>query len=165
MTADEKDLVNQIHHAFAGVRLEDGTSLNMTEYIDSAGCVPEFMEKAKTDERDDWTAIPDKTLEEFTGTFSFTDLKGFRFYIPAYMSWTLKNHHKCDSIIGDWTIYAIDPNHYLFESTPFWQWFTTEQIDTMIKFLEFAIRNPDSLDDTVAKANLRRIKRAQKGGA
>jgi hypothetical protein len=83
VTFEEQKLVDQIHRAFAGVKLEDGTSLNMAEDKDG-GCMPEFGEEAKTDEREDWTAIPGGTLEQFTVTFSFTDLKGFRFYIPAY---------------------------------------------------------------------------------
>jgi hypothetical protein len=161
MTAEEQQLITLIHHAFAGVMLDDGESLNMTEYNDSGGCMPEFRDKAKDDERDDWTAIPDDTLEQFTVTFSFTDLKGFRFYIPAYMIWTVKNHRTSDSIIADQTIYAIDPFHYLFESTPFWQWFTGEQIDAMVTFLEYAVRNDGTLDSKVARENLAKIRKAQ----
>ena len=72
----------------------------MTEYNDSGGYMTGFMEKAKHDERDDWASIPDETLEQFTVTFSFTDLKGFRFYIPAYMDWTVRNHRISHSIVG-----------------------------------------------------------------
>ena len=161
MTAEEEELVDLVHHAFADVRLDDGVSLNMTEYNDSGGCMPEFREKARDDERDDWTVIPDETLEQFTVTFSFTDLKGFRFYIPAYMIWTVRNHRTSDSIIADQTIYSIDPSHYLFETIPLWQWFTGEQIDAMTQFLEYAARNDDTLDGKVAKENLAKIRKAQ----
>jgi hypothetical protein len=161
MTADEQELVDQIHRAFAGVSLEDGTSLNMTEYNDSGGCMPEFMEKAKADERNDWTAITDETLERFTVTFSFTDLKGFRFYIPAYMIWTIRNHRTSDCIIGFCTIYAIRPSHHLFKTTPFWQWFTREQIDAMTKFLEYVAQDDDSSDGQEALENLSKIRLAQ----
>lgn len=58
MTDEEQRLIELIHSAFAGVRLDDGESLNMTEYNDSGGCRPDFKEKAKHDEREDWTAIP-----------------------------------------------------------------------------------------------------------
>lgn len=133
----------------------------MTEYNDSGGCMPEFKQKAKEDERNDWTTIPDETLEQFTVAFSFTDLKGFRFYIPAYMIWTIRNHRTSDSIIADNTIYAIDPSHYLFEAIPFCQWFTSEQIDAMTRFLEYAARNDDTLDGKVAMENLTRIRCAQ----
>lgn len=157
MTLEEQKLLDRINRAFAGVKLDDGTSLNMTEYNDSGGCMPEYREKAKDDERNDWTAIADETLEQFTVTFSFTDLKGFRFYIPAYMAWTVRNHRTSSSIIGDFTIYAINPDHYLFETISFREWFTAEQVDAMTKFLEYAIRNSDTLDCKVATENLAKI--------
>jgi hypothetical protein len=160
VTPSEQELVAIIRRAFAGVRLDDGVSLNMTEYKDSGGCAPEFEKKAQYDERDDWTAIPDKILEHFTVTFSFTDLKGFRFYIPAYMIWAIRNHRESRSIIANYTIYAIDPSHYLFETIPFWQWFTAEQIDAMTKFLEYAVQDGDTLDDRVARENLAKIRMA-----
>lgn len=159
MTAQEQDLLDQIHRAFAGVQLDDGTSLNMTEFNDSGGCRLEFREKAKGDERYDWTAIPDETLEQFTVTFSFTDLKGFRFYIPAYMAWTVRNHRTSDSIISDHTVYAIDPSRHFFQGIPFRAWFTLEQISAMSKFLEYAAQNDNTLDAEVARANHAKIKR------
>jgi hypothetical protein len=133
----------------------------MTEYNDSGGYMTGFMEKAKHDERDDWASIPDETLEQFTATFSFTDLKGFRFHIPAYMDWTVRNHRISHSIIADNTIYAIDPSHYLFESTAFREWFTHEQINAMISFLEYAIANDDSLDGKVARHNLAKVRQTE----
>lgn len=161
ITDEEQRLIEKIRHAFAGVTLDDGTSLNMTEYNDSGGCRPDFKEKAKDYEREDWTAIPDDTLEQFTVTFSFTDLKGFRLYIPAYMVWTIKNHKSSDSIIADFTICAIRPHHYLFESVPFWTWFTNEQAGAMIQFPEYAARNDDALYGIVARENLEKIKKTQ----
>lgn len=77
MTVQEQELIDQIHRAFEGVRLDDGISLNMTQYYDSFESEPEIKRKAQNDERNDWTAIPHETLEQFTVTFSFTDLKGF----------------------------------------------------------------------------------------
>ncbi|HEX7449207.1 MAG TPA: DUF6714 family protein [Pirellulales bacterium] len=164
MTLPEQELIDLIHRAFEGVRLEDGTSLNMTEYKDSGGSMPEFKRKAQSDERDDWTAIADETLQQFTVTFAFTDLKGFRFYIPAYMIWAIRNHSTSDSIISDFTIYAIDPAHYQFETIPFQQWFTDAQVAAMIKFLEYAVENGNTMDGAVAEKNLRKIKEAQQGG-
>jgi len=164
MTVQEQELIDQIRRAFEGVRLEDGASLNMTEYYDSGGSKSEFKRLAQHDERDDWTAIPDETLEQFTVTFSFTNLKGFRFYIPAYMIWAIRNHRTSDSIIGDFTIYAIRPSHYLFETVPFLQWFTDAQVAAMTKFLEYAVENDDTMDGDKAKENLAKIKEAQQSG-
>jgi hypothetical protein len=161
MTAEEQELIERIRAAFAGVTLEDGISLNMTEYNDSGGSMPEFKEKASDDERVDWQAIPDKTLEQFTVTFSFTDSKGFRFYMPAYMIWAIRNHRTSDSIIGDFAIYALDPSKYLFQTIPFLRWFTADQVESMTAFLEYAVQSDGSLDDRVARENLLKIRKAQ----
>src|SRR4026208_1212325 len=102
MTSSREDnLIATIDKAFADVRLEDGVSLNMTEYNDSGGSAKHYAERAKQDERMDWHRSDGKTLQKFTATFSFTDLKGFRFYIPAYMTWTIRNYRTSDSIISD----------------------------------------------------------------
>lgn len=161
MDSEEKKLTDRIRAAFENVMLEDGISLNMTEYYDSGGTVPLYKERASSDERYNWWEIPDATLEKFTVTFSFTDLQGFRFYIPAYMIWTVRNHRKSDSIIADSTIYAIDPDHYLFRETSFQKWFTKEQVDAMVEFLSYAVRNGDTLDGEVAMENIGKIKEAQ----
>lgn len=153
----EFGLIQQIRDAFQDVRLEDGISLNMTEYHDSYGCATHFLETAKDDERMDWQAIPDETLESFTVTFCFTDLKGFRFYLPAYMIWTIRNHKKSNCIIGDFTIYAIDPNYHQFQATPFLDFFSEQQVEAMVAFLRFCTDTGGYTDEQVAANNLRLI--------
>lgn len=164
ISSAETNLIALIEEAFSGVRLEDGTSLNMTEYHDSGGLAPEYAEKVKFDERDDWHKIDDKTLEKFTVTFSFTDLKGFRFYIPAYMIWTIRNHRTSDCIIGDFTIYALNTDHYLFEDVPFTTWFTTQQVSAMVAFLKYCTEQSDSCDVRVATENLAKMDACLKAG-
>ena len=165
MNAEEHKLIDQIRAAFNHVTLEDGISLNMTKYKDSGGSMQKYKERATSDERCNWWAISDATLEKFTVTFPFTDLLGFRFYIPAYMIWTIRNHRNSDSIISDSTVYAIDPNHYLFKEVSFHKWFTREQIGAMVEFLSYAVRNGDTLDGEVAMENIGKIKAAQRGNA
>ena len=147
-------LIKQIEEAFKGVQLEDGISLNMTEFYDSYEQETKFLELAKNDERRSWESIDDETLEEFTGTFAFTDLKGFRFYLPAYMIYTLKNYKTSDSIITDFTIYALQHDHYIFKKTSMRDFFTKEQFECILKFLEFSVEEDDHLDGNLAKTNL-----------
>lgn len=154
---DKAQLLVAIEQAFKDVRLEDGTSLNMTEYNDSGGSCRRYLERAKFDERDDWSRIDDATLEQFKVTFCFTDLKGFRFYMPAYMSYAVRNHEVSDSIIIDFTIYAIDPDHYLFAETPFEEWFTRAQLEAMKMFLEYAVAQEETMDSDHARENLAKL--------
>ncbi|MDY6781637.1 MAG: DUF6714 family protein [Cyanobacteriota bacterium] len=157
MNAIESQLIGRIQNAFRDVKLGNGISLNMTEYYDSYGYYTDFAEKAKYDEREDWSLISDSTLEEFTVTFAFTDIAGFRFYLPAYMTWTIKNHRANNSIVGDYTIYALDTEHYLFKEVGFISAFSSEQMACIIDFLDYCIQNDRSCDGLVAKENLAKI--------
>jgi len=148
-------LISEIEKNYSDVKLEDGISLNMTEYLDTYQYDKEFLELAKLDERDDWTKIPDKVLEGHHVTFCFTDWKGFRFYIPAYMRWCLCNPMS-SNIIGDTTIYSLDIDTieelYKRKITEI---LDTPQIETIIKFLEWcSFDNNNNCDFTVADDNL-----------
>lgn len=153
----ESELIAQIHRAFSGVELEDGVSLNMTEFFDSGGRNSRFEEMAAGDERVDWASIADETLEQFTVTFCFTDLKGYRFYLPAYMTWFIRNHRSSRSIIAETTIHAIDPTRHQFDEIPFVDWFKEGQIQAMKKFLKYA-----GPGETWALENLGKIVSAEK---
>ena len=147
---DNTELINVIREAFREVKLEDGVSLNMTEYNDSGGSVKEFKQLAMTDERDDWQKIDDQTLEQFTVTFCFTDWKGFRFYLPAYMIWAIKHPHS-DSIIGESVIYAIDPDSkvWLYGRTVD-KILNRAQLEAVIQFLQYCVETPDQCNADAA---------------
>ncbi|CAB9509518.1 expressed unknown protein [Seminavis robusta] len=167
LTVEQEALIAQIQEAFKGVQLEDdGTSLQQTELLD-AGRDPSDLEGLPTDERDDWTAILDRTLEDFGVVFSFTDKKGYKFYLPAYMIWTIRHHPSTEylekratqALNVDAAIYALNPDTYQFESVSFVKWFSTLQIQAIIKFLEYSTRH-ESLDIGTAELNLEKIQKA-----
>jgi hypothetical protein len=155
---DTASLITQVEDAFEGVTLGDGISLNECEHADSGGSAGVFLERAKEDERSDWRRLVTDDLTNFTVTFCFTDLNGYRFYLPAYMIWTLKNYAVSDSIISDNTIYALDPTRYQFERRPFTRYFDQKQLDAILAFLEFCCQNDDYLDGDVARRNLTLIR-------
>lgn len=151
------DLISAIREAFRDVKLENGLSLNMTEYNDSGGSAERFKRLAVNDERDDWRNIDDKTLEEFTVTFSFTDWKGFRFYLPAYMIWAIR-HPESNSIIGDNTIYALDPGRTLplYERTVN-TILNKQQLEAIVQFLQYCVEDSDHCDGVSASTNLNKM--------
>jgi hypothetical protein len=73
------------------------------------------------------------------------------------MIWTLRNFRTFDSIITDFTIYAIQPDRSTFLDHPFSEVFNQEQIKCMRDFLLFSCENEDCFDDTVARKNLDRL--------
>ena len=153
----EQALLEQITSAFEGTVLGDGISLNMTEFYDSGGSARKSAERAKLDERFDWKSIPDSVLERHQVTFSFTDLEGYRFYLPAYMCWTIRNFRTSNSIIGDHTIYACDPKSHQFNTTSFTNWFTPAQLSAIKQFLQFCVEIGDELNGGDAARNLKLV--------
>ncbi|MBE9098516.1 DUF6714 family protein [Vacuolonema iberomarrocanum] len=153
-----KSLISEIQNAFEGVKLDGGISLNMAEYADSYEYDKECLKRAANDEKENWQNISSEDIENCTVTFCFTDLRGFKFYIPAYMCWALRNFDKSHSCSIDSTIYAIDPDHFIFKETPFNELFNSQQIKALCSFLEFAINNGDFFDDIVANKNLKKIR-------
>jgi hypothetical protein len=158
---EETKLLADILHAFAGVSLDDGCSLNMAVYRDSGCTAARYLDKAKADERLDWTAIPDDIIAEYSEVFCFTDLQGYRFYLPAYMSWVIRNHGLTTSVSAFHVIFAINPGGSLFITMPFVKYFTGNQIDVIEKFLEFASRQELTLDTELARERLAAVKEAR----
>ena len=151
---DREQLISEIKDAFRGVTLEDGVSLNMCKYKDSGGSAKKYLELAKNDERNDWTALLEgDLLTRFQVTFSFTDGKGFRFYLPAYMIWSLRNFENSDAYIIDGTVSGInsefrkDIKNLLSE----------QQLAVAEKFLEFAVTH-ERFDSKIASENLEKLR-------
>ena len=137
--ADRVALISKIQDAFAGVQLEDGLSINMAEYYDS--CDESLLEDAKRDESQNWQCIPDELIDRSSSALHYTDAKGFRFYIPAYMVFTLKHFDtplfSCSHSFLH-TIGALNPLPY--HKAPFHQVCTLSQKECMIDFLQFFSR-------------------------
>jgi len=49
-------------------------------------------ELAKLDPEHDWHEVSDEDVQKFNEYFSFSDEEGWRFYLPAYMSYYLRNY-------------------------------------------------------------------------
>jgi hypothetical protein len=52
--------------------------------------------------------VPDWKLEKLDFAIFFLEAEGFRFYIPAYMCWSLKNWRTSDSNTPDSLIGVLD---------------------------------------------------------
>jgi hypothetical protein len=157
-------LLAAIEQAFGGVRLEDGVSINMAEYHDSGGSVPRYLELAQSDEREDWRKLTDTLLEKHDVTLSFADFKGFRFHLPAYMHYAVRNHEWSNYPIVGFVVFELSPDHPAFANVPFEQCFNREQIAVIIQFLEYCIVHEDSLNGATAAVNLNKIReRLDKG--
>jgi hypothetical protein len=66
-----------------------------------------LAEAAKLDADQHWTEISDETIEAARNALYCDDPVSWRYFLPAYMSWTLRNFKTNPSFVCDQTIYAF----------------------------------------------------------
>ncbi|MBX7104707.1 MAG: hypothetical protein K1X57_11540 [Gemmataceae bacterium] len=170
-----KSLIADIEVAFADVKREDGVTIHEAEIIDRYGSDEEQQEARKLDTETRWQDVPDDVMDWHSG-FCFLDLKGFRYYLPAYMTWILKNlytrkYNSGDSLIyslvriGDrheeWHCWANVPEAYRNPDCACR--FTATQRDVVRRFLEYIVLyEPDSSDENAASEALQKWEQIEK---
>ena len=138
--AAKLELIKQITSAFDGVTREDGISLHEAVVIDDYGSDEQRAIARQKDNELRWQDVPDKWIEQSESALCFLDPKGWRYYIPAYMIWSLKhyinsdlNHNSINSTIYTFK-FSPDPDDY------YWSRFeilNQEQSKAVCQFLRF----------------------------
>ncbi len=150
------EIVAEIKTAFAGVKLDDGISLEQTKIIDNYGrdcSVERFASLPLSEETADWTRIPTSVLDD-ADCLSHFDRKGFRYYIPALMLRLLDRYDPMSMMtIGTLSI--------LYPTTETWSYLYTllspEQSQAVARFLESLpdLVELDEEDRTIVERALR----------
>ncbi|HLA63649.1 MAG TPA: DUF6714 family protein [Rhodothermales bacterium] len=102
----QRQLLERIDRAFAGVELGDGVSLHETYVVDAYGTAEERRAAREPDEKHDWhRLINDPDLPVYLGIgyggLSFLDAAGVRFHLPACLSRVVRDPE--DERIGNLT--------------------------------------------------------------
>jgi len=103
------ELLALIEDAFIGVNRDDGITLHQAVVIDDYGTDREFIAAKIRDTEVRWQDIPDVDIATNPSIFSFLDAKGFRYYLPAYMSWSVKNFENTRYDSSFFTYLAVLP--------------------------------------------------------
>jgi len=101
-------IIEAIRLAFAGV-VRGKITLHEAEVIDSYGSKEERAEARRLDSESRWGRVPDSHIEECTTALCHLDPAGWKYYVPAYMIWSLQYFRESDSLVSDHTIYTFDP--------------------------------------------------------
>ena len=152
-----EDLVGAIEAAFAGVSRGQIT-IHEAEVLDDYGTEAERLEAHARDLEQDWRDVPGSSIAECPCALSYFDPPSWRFYLPAYMRWTLQ-HLKdagCPSI--DDVIYALDrgegaPDLFEYKLQRF-RTLNAAQAEAVRRVLAFASANDDCCAAVVAKRAL-----------
>ena len=84
-------LIEEITQAFEGVSREGGVSLSESRVIDDYGSDEERAWARAGDTDKKWEEVPDEGIQQGYSCLSFLDEIGFAYYIPAYMTWYIRN--------------------------------------------------------------------------
>ena len=146
-------LIEKITQAFEGVSREGGVSLSEAWVIDDYGSDEERAEARARDSDKKWEEVPDKDIHFGYSCFSFLDDIGFAYYIPAYMTWYLRNIDSEDpevvnSNTFEFLIYSLGPsmNGVMSEYTiSQFRLCTLEQRRVIAHFLQFVEEEEDAM--------------------
>lgn len=136
-------LLADIRRAFADVRRGDGVTLHEAAVIDDYGSTQERAEARKLDTDERWWDVPDEDIESFDAALNFLDPVGFLYYVPAYLSWTLRNFETSESSAVDAVGFGLSNVHLLGDeelaawNRDRWSRFTREQGAVILRFLRF----------------------------
>lgn len=146
----QTELINQIIAAFANVERGDGVTLHEARLIDDNCEDRNKYDKArKKDTEQNWNDIPDDKIIDFGDTLPFLNAEGFRFYLPAFMVYSLNNIELSTyarvavemmltfDVEKDNVSFAVE---FIKKKTSL---LTKEQIDCCINFLEYMMELGD----------------------
>lgn len=102
-------LLEMIAAAFADVKRGDGITLHQAVVIDNYGSEDEFVSAGKFATESRWQDVPDSDISTNTSIFNFLDPAGFRYYLPAAMSWAVKNYADDEFECSFFTYLAVLP--------------------------------------------------------
>ena len=100
-------VITYIRDAFHGTALGDGTTIHEAVL---EGCYTDDSERLAARAKDtetNWKDVPDWKIERFSSVMPFFDPEGFRFYMPVYMIWTLKNWRTSSLFIVDSVLWSF----------------------------------------------------------
>ena len=148
-------LIEMIEAAFCGVTLGNGPSIRETSVIDRYGTDTERQQARALDTTSRWQDVTSELIESHIGTFSFGDRESHRFYLPALMTYAIRNWRHSESLAVDFTIYALD------RCDGGWSLLNEAQVSTVIAFLDYM--STGTKCDTVAAQSALAKWRLRKG--
>jgi hypothetical protein len=147
MTAE--DVILEIERAFDGVARDDGITLHEARALDDYASDAERAQARLRDTESRWQDVPQEDIEREYTIFSFLDDRGFRYYLPAYMTWMLCHFDHTHSASLDSTVFALEPSSYFSKRATL---FDHAQATAILHFLEFLMTDERFNDHSTLNA-------------
>jgi hypothetical protein len=150
-------VIAAIRTAFAGTR-RGAITLYEAEVIDSYGDDDERARARRLDTESSWDRVPEASIEDCPWALAHLDPLSWRFYVPAYMSWTLAHFLTNDSIVADFTIYTFvineDDERLAAYARARFQTLDPAQSRAVCRFLRYMATHDDRCDGSAARRAL-----------
>ena len=152
-------LIAEIERVFDDVSREDGITLHEADVIDYYGSEQEMKLARRKDREARWQDVPEEEIEKCYNSLAHLDAKGLRYYLPAFMRWTVRHARDSDSLSSDFTIYILCPNDdkasLSEDQLKRFAAFDTHQARSICSFLRFVVEYDGGyLDTCVARQAL-----------
>jgi hypothetical protein len=133
-------VLNKINYAFCNVCLEDGVSISEANVIDDYGTINERKKARKNDELLNWHLIPEEQISYYDGCLCFMDFKGYRFHLPAYMTFSLKYYKTSSSSSIEAPFFSFSHSHDFIDA------FSVNQKSACIHYAKYMVHNTNIFD-------------------
>jgi hypothetical protein len=144
---ERDEVIAEIEKAFDGVSREDGITLHEARALDDYRPDDERAEARKQDTETRWQEVPAKWIEELGDDFTFLDAKGARYYLPAFMVWSLRGG---DPVLqASWGLFS----HLLHRTegdafqVEMFRLLSREQKKAVARFLQFVANHRENYED------------------
>jgi hypothetical protein len=155
-----KSPIEEIEAAFDGVERPKEVTLHVAEEHDNRDYDNDALHRAK-DFEGRWQDVPAEHLLKCHCGLTHLHEDGLPFYLPAAMTWVLKNFRDTNEMLTDSTIYQLEKkglcDHYDWR----FRLFTLAQWRACRSFLEYLLhedRDRNWIDSDVAKLALDTVK-------
>ena len=148
-------VIEQITRAFDGVGREDGISFYEARAIDDYATDALRAEARALDTDTRWQDVPEEDIEHGSLSLNYFDPKGFRYYLPAYMIWSLRNYETTKYATPSSTVRRLqlddDPDSHEC-SLPRFRLLNSDQSAAVCAFLRYMEAHSEELADDAHKA-------------
>lgn len=144
-------VIQQIETAFEGTTRDDSVTLHEGAVNDTGGRFEPCPEARSRDTDTRWQEVPQAWLEEYYYGFHFLDVKGWRYYIPAYMLYWLKFYNIADenALSMLYTFTLSKDEKYRENRLSYFHSLTEDQSKAVCQFLRFVVTFDDSYGDFI----------------
>jgi hypothetical protein len=140
-------VVEEIELAFSNVELGSGVTLHEAD-LEHAGTVAEVVAARHMDPERRWQDVSDEKLERLC-PLPFLDPEGWRFYVPAFMRWSIRFYDESDSVTSDWTIYTFSVMGAMRDRAKRrWAMLDVAQCRAVCSYLRFMVEHGDGYVDS-----------------